>query len=53
MFLEGLGLFVTVLEWCQPVLPVLSGVRTYINEPGGIALVYCIIVICIFVGLCL
>ena len=23
------------LEWCQPVLPVLSGVRAYINEPGG------------------
>ena len=33
VFLEGLGLF--VLEWCQPVLPVLSGVRTYIDEPGG------------------
>ena len=35
--LEGLGLF--VLVWCQPVLPVLNGVRTYVNEPGGIALV--------------
>ena len=37
MFLEGLGLF--VLEWCHPVLPVLSAVRIYIDEPGGIVLV--------------
>ena len=28
-----------MLKWCQPVLPVLSGARTYIDELGGIALV--------------
>ena len=33
VFLKGVGLF--VLEWCQPVFPVLRGVRTYIDEPGG------------------
>ena len=38
VFFGGLGLF--MLEWCYPVLPVLSGLRTYIDDPGGIALVY-------------
>ena len=39
MFLEGLGLF--VLEWCQRVLPVLSGVIGYILMSQG-ALLWCI-----------
>ena len=52
MFSEGLGLF-QVLEWCQRVLPALSCVRTYIDEPGGIALVYrsidmCFLLVCAF-----
>ena len=30
-----------MLEWCQRVLPVLSGVIwAYVDEPGGIVLVY-------------
>ena len=36
-FFGGLGLF--ILERCHTVLPVLSGVRTYIDEPGCIAVV--------------
>ena len=47
-FLEGLGPF--VLKWCQTVLPVLSGVRIYINEPGGIDLVHSAIVIYIYLS---
>ena len=31
VFLEELGLFAAVLEWFQPALPVMNGVRTYFS----------------------
>ena len=37
--MEALGFFGAVFKWCHPILPVLSNVRTYDDEPGGIALV--------------
>ena len=43
MVLEGLGLF--MLEWCQRILPVLSGVIGHILISQG-ALLWCIAVYC-------